>query len=95
MANDPRVNITETMAASRHSSVSASAVYQKRSATRESNRIDERIQTPYLDQKMPPVPKRAPKEEEDTYPTPSHTLSNSSPQSGYESDSNFSHTTFP
>ena len=40
MANSSKVNLTETMVASRHNSVSASAVYQKRAVTSEANMID-------------------------------------------------------
>lgn len=40
LANDPSVNIEETMAAARHLSVAASVVYQERSLVSESNRIN-------------------------------------------------------
>lgn len=40
LANDASVSLSETMAACRHKSVSASACYQKRSATSEANRMN-------------------------------------------------------
>ena len=40
LANDPSINIEETMAAARHNSVAASAVYHERSLMSEGNRIN-------------------------------------------------------
>ena len=40
LANDPSINIEETMAAARHNSVAASVVYQERSLVSEGNRIN-------------------------------------------------------
>ena len=82
--NDSKVNITKTMAASRHTSASASVVYQKSGAISKYNQIDallqnyEPIKNILLDRKIPPLPKPTSKEEEVTYPTTLHTLFKSS-----------------
>ena len=57
------------MAASRHNSISASAVYQRRGATSEYNRIDALLSNyetlnPHKDRKMPPIPAPSQKEGE-------------------------------
>ena len=60
MANSSKVNLTETMVASRHNSVSASAVYQKRGVTSEANRIDALLG---FEGALKTEPKTEPKEE--------------------------------
>ena len=78
MANSSKVNLTETMVASRHDSVSASAVYQKRGVTSEANRIDALLgfeDVPKTEPKTEPKQEVTPKKEEMVEASPPQTQS--------------------